>query len=336
MKDRKSLLLTILGGAVALLVLGMFVKMAVWDRLQKARTSIASARATLAKLRDEQRAYLAADEKLKALAKTVIADTVEQASAKSGEMLNKIILQSGLRELEFSRTPFGPRKLRGAQEIGWSLQGEGGLSDVVDLLFLLQESPYLHRLESVTITPGDLPGQVRVSLRYLTLVFEPMPPVPLAELEPRFSLYSPERKAFDELQSRDILRPYIKAQPTPPPGARPGGPKSAAPPPPAAPPGPESFKVVSLSEWAGRPEIHVLDQSTMKTVRYKAGDSLAGGLVTMVDYRPMPKPGNEALLSYSRVILKIGTEYWAVERGQTLADKYRLKLEQLPENLPKL
>lgn len=74
----------------------------------------------------------------------------------------------------------------------------------------------------------------------------------------------------------------------------------------------------------------------MKTVRYKAGDSLAGGLVTMVDYRPMPKPGNEALLSYSRVILKIGTEYWAVERGQTLADKYRLKLEQLPENLPKL
>jgi hypothetical protein len=36
------------------------------------------------------------------------------------------------------------------------------------------------------------------------------------------------------------------------------------------------------------------------------------------------------------VIVKIGTEYWAVERGQTLAQKYRLSPGQLPEQLAKL
>ena len=56
----------------------------------------------------------------------------------------------------------------------------------------------------------------------------------------------------------------------------------------------------------------------------------------MVDYRRMPKPGKEYLMSESRVIVKIGTEYWAVELGQTLAQKYRLNPEQLPEQLAKL
>jgi hypothetical protein len=50
----------------------------------------------------------------------------------------------------------------------------------------------------------------------------------------------------------------------------------------------------------------------------------------MVDYRPLPMPGNEALKSFSRVILKVGEEYWAVERGQTLAEKRRLVPEELP------
>jgi hypothetical protein len=55
----------------------------------------------------------------------------------------------------------------------------------------------------------------------------------------------------------------------------------------------------------------------------------------MVDYRPLPMPGNDGLKSFSRVILKIGTEYWAIERGQTLADKRRLIPDQLPETLMK-
>lgn len=59
-------------------------------------------------------------------------------------------------------------------------------------------------------------------------------------------------------------------------------------------------------------------------------------MVVLIDYRPLPVPGREYLLSYSRVILKIGNEYWAVERGQTLANKYQLTPDKLPEQLSKL
>lgn len=53
----------------------------------------------------------------------------------------------------------------------------------------------------------------------------------------------------------------------------------------------------------------------------------------MVDYRPMPLPGNAFLQSFSRVIIKIGSEYWAIDRGQTLADRRKLSTSELPSQL---
>jgi hypothetical protein len=35
-------------------------------------------------------------------------------------------------------------------------------------------------------------------------------------------------------------------------------------------------------------------------------------------------------MSHSRVVLKIDSEYWAVERGQTLAEKRKLDENQWP------
>ncbi|MBI2302614.1 MAG: 1-acyl-sn-glycerol-3-phosphate acyltransferase [Armatimonadetes bacterium] len=46
--------------------------------------------------------------------------------------------------------------------------------------------------------------------------------------------------------------------------------------------------------------------------------------------------GEQELVGRRRVIVKIGREYWAVERGATLADRYRLMPDQLPEQLSKL
>jgi hypothetical protein len=86
----------------------------------------------------------------------------------------------------------------------------------------------------------------------------------------------------------------------------------------------------------GEPEVHIRDTAQQKTLRFKPGDSLAGGTIIMIDYRPLPMRGNEALKSFSRVIVKVGSEYWAVERGKTLAEKYRLAPEQLPEQLSKM
>ena len=47
----------------------------------------------------------------------------------------------------------------------------------------------------------------------------------------------------------------------------------------------------------------------------------------------MPLPGNALLQSFSRLILKIDGEYWAIERGKTLADKRKLSPGELPPQL---
>jgi len=55
----------------------------------------------------------------------------------------------------------------------------------------------------------------------------------------------------------------------------------------------------------------------------------------MIDYRQIPFPKKPDLLSQSRVILSIKNNYWAIERGNTMADIYKLTLEQLPQKLIK-
>ena len=330
MNKREKFLAFGIAGLVGLFVFGYVLKGAFMKPLKERDKKIASVREQLDKVQAERRAYFTHEELVKAFAQRIFSDQVEQASAKSGEVLTRLILQSGLREGDFSRMPLGPSKpgpTTNALEIGWSIQGDGKLDDVVNLLFLLESSPYLHRIENFTLSGGDAPGMVRAHFRFLTLVLNPVPgDIEFPNLETKYSLYSPERKAYDELVARDILRPYIKRQPL---GT--GGPTTAmAATSPDVMPGPESFRVVSLSEWRGEPEVHVRDLTNQKTFRYRPGDSLGGGTVVLVDYRPLPAPGNEVLKSFSRVILKIGTEYWAVERGKTLAEKYRLKPEQLP------
>lgn len=337
MNQREKILAVAVGGVVGLVAVGFLARAVVMAPLKDRDRKIAAARAALDKVRKERRDYFVAEGIVRGFASQTFSTNTDQALAKSGAMLTRLVLQSGLRETDFSRSPFGPRRLHPALktfEVGWSVQGEGRLSDVTDLIFLVQESPYLHRVEGITLTSAEAPGRVRVRFRYLTLVVDPAPAVDFAELEHRRTLYSPERKTYESLVVRDLLRPYIKRPPPPPP---PGGPRAPATSPnDLTPPGPESFRIVSLSEWGGQPEVHVLNLANQQTSRFKPGDELAGGVITMVDYRPMPLPGDPVLKSFSRVILKIGTEYWAIERGKTLADKYRLAPEQLPEHLAKL
>ncbi len=327
MNPREKKLLWLVGGVLVLFLGIAGVRAVLMKPLREMDRKTAALRGRIEKVNAERRAAIAAEDTVKRFARQTFSDQIDQASAKSGEMLTQQILRSGLREADFSRLPVGPRRLRGANEIGWSVQGQGKLSEVIDLIFLLQHSPYLHRIENVTLSAGEAPGRVRVGFRFLTLVLAPAPVVESGPLENKVTLDGPERQVFDGIVGRDILRPYVKRAPDQ------SSPSSAPPP---SSPGPGALRVVSLSEWMGQPEVHVQDLTSQKTLRYKIGDALADGTVVMVDYRPMPWPGNAGLMSFSRVILKIGNEYWAVERGQTLADKRRLSPEQWPESLPKL
>src|SRR5690606_25598603 len=98
-----------------------------------------------------------------------------------------------------------------------------------------------------------------------------------------------------------------------------------------APSGPDSLRVVSLSEGDGSPELHIRNDAKDKTLRVRQGEKIENhGEIVAVDYRPMPLPDVPGLLSHSRLILKIGDEFWAVERGQTLAKKRKLAPGEWP------
>jgi hypothetical protein len=324
MKKREKILAGIVLGIVAVFVLGFGLRSFFIKPLKEIDKQTALLKEKIAKINVERREYFDAEDALKVVAQRTFATELNQASARSGEMITRQIALAGLNESDFTRLPVGPRKLRGASEIGWSVQGKGNLESIVNLVFLLQTTPQVHRLESVTLSSYEKPGEVKVRLLYLTLVLEPAPEFDPIELKPKFTLESPERLAYNSILERDILRPYIKAPPTPPN-------RSGQPGPSTAPAGPEALKVVSLSEWEGQPEVHIRDLARNITTRYRPGDKLKDNTeIVAVDYRPLPSSRNPLLVSHSRVILKIGQEFWAVERGESLAEKRKLDDEQWP------
>ena len=331
-RSEKNLAVAV-GSVVGVIAAILVVRSVILAPVNDLRKRITATRESLAKVNAERRAFFAAEENLQKIALRTFGDSVDQASAKSGEILTRTLLDARLDESDFTRIPIGPRKLRGAAEIGWSVQGDGSLSNVVNLLFLLNESPWLHRVEGLSLSTGDQPGNVRVRFRFLTLALDPCPDVPRKDLAGKLSLDSPERFLLNPIVSRDLLRPYLKRPPAPPAPGTPGGAGGSPSPATARAPGPESLRVVSLSEWQGQPEVHVRDTAAQRTLRFKPGDELAGGTIVSVDYRPLPSPGTPGLLSHSRVILRIGSELWAIERGRSLADKRKLAPTEIPEAL---
>jgi hypothetical protein len=315
MKKREKILAAVVFGFIGIFVLGFGVRGFFLKPLKDIDKQTASLREKILKINQERREYFDAEDALKKITQRTFSTDLNQASARSGEMITREIAAAGLNDADFTRLPVGPRKLKGASEIGWSIQGKGDLARIINLIFLLQTSPRLHRIEGVTLSPSEKAGEVKARFLYLTLVVEPAPEFEPIDVKRQLTLESPERFAYNTIIDRDILRPYIKA---PPPKHERGSPDSR-------PPGPESLRVVSLSEWNGQPEVHIRDTANQKTLHYAPGDKLADGTeVVAIDYRPMPSPRNSLLTSDSRVILKIGAEYWAVERGQTLAEKRKL------------
>ena len=328
--NRREKILGLTVGSLVAIFAGIYGAQVVFVRPLKDLDRQAQAqRERLRQINDERRAYFTAEDYLKGIVQRSFGRDADTASAEAGKMISDQIVRLGLREAEFSRMPVGPRKFRGAQEVGWSVQGEGPLAQMLDLLFVLEQTPQAHRLEGLVISVGDRPGRVKARFRYLTLVVDVLLDVPKKEFPPRCALDSPQRHYYDAIVQRDLLRPYV-------PRAEGAASAVASADPNLENARPEMLKIVSLSEWQGVSEVHLCNLANMSLARFKPGDEFLGGQIVAVDYRALPLPGKPELQSYSRVIVRIGSEYWAVEQGQTLADKYRMSAEQLPPGLPKL
>ncbi|MEX2673282.1 MAG: hypothetical protein WD294_14355 [Phycisphaeraceae bacterium] len=299
---------------------------------------IRQGRSTLSDLNDEQRDAFTAQEAMGRRAAQSFGEHPDEAAAAAGAMLTRNITEVGLSDSRFSRRPTGTRRIRGGVEIGWQIQGQGPLDQIIDLLYVLENAPYLQRLENIVISPDSRNDEeVTVNFRYLTLVLEAVPVEP-AEPLPAVAAEDEGRRVYDPIAARNMLRPYVAKPPEPEPEPEPEPVQQAEAPAPEpepgpAPPGPETFRVVSLSEWRGETEILIHDRTADKMLSYSPGDELAAGTVVMVDYRPLALPDDPSIRSQSRVIVRQDSEYWAIERGATLADKRKLTQEELPADL---
>lgn len=327
MNPRYRLVAIITLAFVALCVLGLMIRGGIYKPVKALDAQIAQLGQKLQSLNKDRTAFFAAQETLAEYGKRTFADSVDRANARAGAMLNDLIMRVGLNEREFTRIPSGAVRLPGAKETGWSVQGEGPLEKVVDLIFLLDQVPVLHRIQNLALSAGDKPGRVRVRFRYLTLVLDSAPSETATNLVPTLSLDAPQRKVYQAVVERDFFRPYIKRERGLETTSAPSLPVAGA-----ANPW-QAMKVVSLSEWQGKTEIHIRDQHSQQTRVFRPGDSLMDATIVAVDYRPLPKPGSPGLLSYSRVILRSGDQFWAIERGQMVADRYALNSDQLPPEL---
>jgi hypothetical protein len=253
-------------------------------------------------------------------------------------MLMDLLEASRMRHIDLADSDIGNKK-QGAEDIGWKITAYGELANVVTFLHMLSGDWHLHRLENLSVSPAA-GGEVVLNVRYATLVLDgagaansKAPATQIAASGPAALIAGGNRRDYDVIAARDILRPYVKRRPVP------GSPQSPAyggqgrdTPSYAAKP-----SVASLSCLDGKePAIDLCDTSGNVT-RYRLGDSLpralGGGRIAMVDYRPLPSPDNPQDKSPSRLILEIDSRYWAVELGQPLDTKRPLPPELLPPDL---
>lgn len=101
MNQREKLLTGLVGGIAFLFVVFGF-RWVFLSPLKEVDKKIALVRERLGKIQAERRNYFAAEDRLKQITRTSFADTVDQASARSGEMLTRQITVAGLEE------PFSP------------------------------------------------------------------------------------------------------------------------------------------------------------------------------------------------------------------------------------
>ncbi len=213
-------------------------------------------------------------------------------------------------------------------EVSFDISTHGRLKNIVDFLYLLSDDAHVHRVSNLKLKAVGHGEALRLDVKYTTLVLDGKLAKSCRKVRVRkqkdSDLTSRRRRRYDDIVLRNLFRPYVK--PLPIMVAR--RTESTAP----APVNGELI-VADLSQMGDAPPVGVRDTATNEMTYYDVGDKLDGGVIRLVDYRSMLTPDNPELPSQSRVILEIDSEYWAVERGQALTKRRKLKASELPKEL---
>ena len=328
--------LTIAVGSVAALFVGYIALDTVLiSPAAKLEAAARDGREQIRKLREYNAQEAALRGRLEQLRDNSFGTDLVQAGELVRDRLMTILAASGLASEDHALHPTGEAAGRKPyREIGRSINARGALKRVVNFLYLVGADKYMHRLENLTMKPELRDGEVSLQVRYTTLAFDEakgLVPTTRPTEAPVATLDTKLRRDYAVITERDLFRPYIKRRPEPPRRI------TSSPPPRRVtqpePPPPDSFSVVGLPRWPTGEEVYVRNNRSGETRVYRVGDSLLQGEIVMVDYRLLSKPDDPELLSTSRVIVKIGEDYWAVDLGQTLRKKRRLEGEVLPPRL---
>ena len=303
-------------------------------------------RDSIGKLRGEVAALEGQKSRYAVLRDRTYADEPTDARGRARLRLSMITMLAGLSEnrVQLSPTSEGGTRNRFG-EAAVNVTGDGSLERLTNLLFLLSRDPYLHTVATLDVTPKDDGQDFSFSLRYASPVFDWKPPVrvpprkPLPEemTEPP-ALTHEDRPAYDVIARRNVFRPYIPprvAAAAPPPRYEPPRRDIYRPPPPVEPrTDPLDRMVVSALPSTGTaPEVHVQVPGEPEARVFKLGEKLPIGEIALVDYRPMPSPDDPDKMSLSRVIVRMGKDYRAVELEQPLGKWRALRPSELPEQL---
>ncbi|MFW6154989.1 MAG: hypothetical protein ACOC95_07230 [Planctomycetota bacterium] len=344
MNKREKLLLIAIGGAMGLAIAYGLVNGLMLKPRSELNDSLRQRRGELKDLEVKarrKRLFVQRHEDL--LARTYLDDYDPDGTATqevAQRRLGDLALKAGLEEktLDIRPQSIGREGAKhGFLRVGLTATVNGPLQAVTNFLYLLRAGPVLHRVETLRFRPDLEVGQVEVSMRHTTLAL--LPPSgrsqattrPTTQPRPIPPLDGPERRPFDAIASRDLFRPFVEKPP--PPKPRPTPTPKPTPRPQPKPSTDQYYRIVGLSTWSGDPTdavILVTDSRTRHTAEHLVGDKLGDGTIACVDYRPMPTPGDPEVLSPSRAILKINNRYYAVELGQTLAQKRVLNSDDLP------
>lgn len=337
MKNRERMLAMAVGTLVSLFLLYLIVNGLLFSPAAKLDRDTAELAEKVENLRRTRDILQTQAGRLRKLSARMLGGEADRTSERLSARLGKLLQRSGLGGETMSLAPSAGSRMKDYyREIGWIVRDEGEIERVLDFLYLLSTEPYVHRIETLMLTPIPQSGQVKFQLRFATLAVASPKGMKLTygqfgEADRASDLASQGRKQYDVILKRDLFRPYKRHVAAAPPKPRPPRPD---PTPPVKPPAPrEQGRVVSLGKWAGKPQVHVRNTTTNEVKRYSPGETLAGGKIVMIDYRPLPSGDKPMVLSPSRVILKVKSEYWAVELGQELSKKRRLSKADCPDEL---
>ena len=338
MNKREKILAAVTAGIICVIVLYTFVNSLFLSPAEALNDAIRNTKNSIAKLSRTSKSMKSNTAHLKALAALTYGKDDDEVLATTFGRLMAALDRSGLTS-EGKGVSKGNTKSSGdLREIAWHVIKNGKMEHILNLLYMLEEDPVLHRIENLSISPRERDGPFRVEFDYVALSLATKKGPQFTTTRPvdtklAINMKSDRRKLYNVIPERDIFRRYIKRIP-PKPVPVVARPKPKDPPKPPPEPKPK-YRVCALPKFPSGPQVWVTNEidKTKAVHKYKEGEKLMGWKIVMVDYRSLPDPDKPGLLSPARVIIKIDSDYWAIEGNQYVTAKRILKGPDLPAAL---